>query len=60
MNRHVARAVLLAAAVAVLMLLASGPGTRLGLWDFRVGFYLLRYGAYVGGAAAVLALILLV
>ena len=47
------------AAIAVLMLLASGPGTRAGLWDFRVGFYLLRYGAYVGGAAAVAALLLL-
>jgi hypothetical protein len=47
------------AAVAVLMLLASGPGTRLGLWDFRTGFWLLRYGAYVGAGAAVFAILLL-
>ena len=47
------------AMIAVLMLLASGPGTRLGLWDFRTGFWLLRYGAYVGAGAAVFALLLL-
>ena len=52
-----APAALLIAFVAVLMLLASGPGTRLGAWDFRTGFWLLRYGAWVGGAAAVLAIV---
>ena len=35
-------------------LLASGPGTRLGLWDWRTGLGLLRYAAYLGiGAGAV-------
>lgn len=38
-----------------LALLAGGPGTRLGLWDFRFGFLLMRYAAYVGIAALVLA-----
>lgn len=47
------------AMIAVLMLLASGPGTRLELWDFRTGFWLLRYGAYVGAGAAVFAIFLL-
>lgn len=58
-SRLAAPAALLIALVAVLMLLASGPGTRLGLWDFRTGFWLLRYGAYVGGAAGAVALIFL-
>lgn len=34
--------------VAVALLAAAGPGTRLGLWDFRFGFQLLRWGAYLG------------
>jgi len=39
---------------AVATLLASGPGTRLGLWDWRTGLGLLRYAAYLGiGACAV-------
>ena len=28
--------------LAALLLLVAGPGTRLGLWDFRAGFGLLR------------------
>ena len=59
MNRLAASAALLVGLVAALMLLASGPGTRLGLWDFRIGFQVLRYGAYLGGAAAALAVVLL-
>ena len=45
------------AIVAVLLLLVAGPGTRLGLWDFRFGFTLLRYGAILGAVAAVVALV---
>jgi hypothetical protein len=59
-SRFSTPAVLAIASIAVFMLLASGPGTRAELWDFRTGFYLLRYGAWVGGAAAVLALLFLV
>lgn len=40
-------------------LLASGPGTRLGLWDWRTGLGLLRYAAYLGIAAAVVSAALL-
>lgn len=58
-NKGARRAVLGIAAIAVLMLLASGPGTRLELWDFRTGFWLLRYGAYAGAGAAVFAVFLL-
>jgi len=39
------------------LVLLSGPGTRLGLWEFSTGFVLLRWGAYLGLAAAGLGLI---
>ena len=45
-------AVLLAVVGAVLFA-ASGLGTRLGLWDFRMGLSMLRYAAYIGVAALV-------
>jgi uncharacterized protein (DUF1499 family) len=44
------------ALVALLMLCASGPGTRMGLWHFRTGFSLMRYAAYLGVLAALLGL----
>ena len=57
----VARAVVLAlAVVAILMVLASGPGTRLELWTWQTGIALLRYATYAGLAAGVGALLLLV
>lgn len=45
-----------AALLAVLLILVAGPGTRFGLWHFRTGFLLLRWGVYAGLLAAVLAL----
>lgn len=42
---------------ALATLLASGPGTRLGLWDWRAGLALLRYAAYLGMAAAGVSLV---
>ncbi|MFU8830916.1 MAG: DUF1499 domain-containing protein [Wenzhouxiangella sp.] len=50
----------LLAVFALLMLLAAGPGTRLGLWDFSFGFTLMRWALYVGLAAAAVALLLAV
>jgi hypothetical protein len=50
------RATLAAAVIAALLLLLAGPGVRLGMWSFRTGFSLLRWGAYLGLAAAALAL----
>jgi uncharacterized protein (DUF1499 family) len=47
------------AAIAAIMLLASGVGTRLSLWDFRTGFGVLRWAAFVGLAAAVCAVVML-
>lgn len=46
--------------LAILMVVLAGPGTRFGLWNFRIGLTVLRYSAYVGAAAVVLALIALV
>jgi len=41
----------------LIALFMSGAGTRLGLWVFGTGFSILRWSAYVGAAAAVLALV---
>lgn len=46
-----------AGVAAALLLLLSGPGTRLGAWTFRSGFTMLRWGAYLGIAVAVAALL---
>ena len=51
---------ILVAVAAILLLVCAGPGTRLGLWHFRTGFTLLRWGAYLGIGGAILALIALV
>jgi uncharacterized protein (DUF1499 family) len=42
-----------------LAIVASGFGARFGLWDFRAGFAILRYGTYLGLAVAAVALIAL-
>jgi uncharacterized protein (DUF1499 family) len=44
---------------ALVLLLASGPGSRLEWWEFRTGFALMRWAVYLGLGAAVLALLLL-
>jgi uncharacterized protein (DUF1499 family) len=54
---RIARVTLVAAAIAALLLLGAGWGVRLGAWDFRTGFSLLRWGAYLGLVAAIAALI---
>lgn len=38
-------------------LLFSGPGARLGLWDFRLAFALMQYAAYGGIAAMAISLL---
>jgi uncharacterized protein (DUF1499 family) len=47
------------ATLAAILLLAAGPTVRIGLWDFRTGFQMLRWAAYLGIAGAVIALIAL-
>lgn len=39
------------------VLVAAGFGARFGMWDFRLGFQLVRWSLYTGIAAVVLALI---
>jgi len=61
----IARALVMAVAVAAFtMLIASGPGTRLGLWHWETGLALMKWATYTGlvaGAGAlVLVLLLLV
>jgi len=56
----ISRLPLLVALIALLMLLAAGPGTRLGLWEYGTGFLLMRWAFFAGAAAAVLALVFLV
>ena len=56
----ISRLPLLVALIALLMLLAAGPGTRLGLWEYGTGFLLMRWAFFAGAAAAVLALLFLV
>jgi uncharacterized protein (DUF1499 family) len=51
---------LVAAFVAVVLLLAAGPGYRLSLWMFRTGFTILACAAWIGLGAALLALLQLV
>jgi hypothetical protein len=53
----IARLTLVAAAAAVVLLLASGPGTRLGLWSFIVAFELLKWATYIGLFAGACALV---
>lgn len=48
------------AVLSAVALVASGFGTRFGIWDFRFGFQLLRWSFYAGLAVAVLALVALV
>jgi uncharacterized protein (DUF1499 family) len=59
MSAQVRRLAPLLSGVALLLLLAAGPGTRLGLWNFRTGFVLLRWTAYLGLAGAGLGLLAL-
>lgn len=43
--------------IGLALLLIAGPGTRLGFWEFRDGFSLMRWALYLGGASVVLGII---
>lgn len=60
MNARIAMAGAGLAVGAVLMLLGAALGYRAGLVGLPTAFLLLRWGAYVGGAAAVISLLALV
>jgi uncharacterized protein (DUF1499 family) len=58
---RIARLLAMAFAVAAFtMLLASGPGTRLGLWPWQTAFSLLKWATYTGMCAGAAALILVI
>lgn len=44
------------AVISLLMILVAGPGHQLEWWDFRTGFTILRWGAYIGIAALMVSL----
>jgi uncharacterized protein (DUF1499 family) len=52
----VALAGLMLALLAALLLLFSGPGTRMGVWHFRTAFKMMGWAAYAGGAAALVSI----
>ena len=55
------RAIVFAAALlALLLVIFAGPGTKYGWWNYRIGLYMLQFGAYIGLAAAVAAVVLIV
>jgi len=57
-----ARALVMAVCVAAfVMLVASGPGTRMGLWQWQTGISLVSWAAWTGmiGSAAALVLVLM-
>ena len=56
--KSLSRIPILIAALAALMLLVAGPGTRLGIWEFGFGFTLMRWALYFGMAAAILGVVL--
>jgi uncharacterized protein (DUF1499 family) len=51
--------VMFAAVAALVMLVASGPGTKAGWWDWRIGLTMYQLAAYIGLGAAAVALALL-
>ena len=57
--RSVRLVALAAAAVALGLLVVSGPGTRLGLWPWQTGLGMLRWAAYAGMATAAVGVIVL-
>jgi uncharacterized protein (DUF1499 family) len=59
-GRVIAIVAIVFSAAALLVLLAAGPGVRVGWWDFRTGLGLLRWVAYGGLAGAALGLLGLV
>ncbi|AGA34046.1 hypothetical protein TVNIR_2403 [Thioalkalivibrio nitratireducens DSM 14787] len=52
-----ARVAFLIALLAALLLLVSGPGTRLSLWEFSTGFLLMRWSVHLGLAALALVVV---
>jgi uncharacterized protein (DUF1499 family) len=57
-HRPILSSVALALALLAIVLVGiGGPGTRFGWWTFRTGFQLMKYGAYAGVAAIIVAIV---
>lgn len=56
---RISRLPVLVAILALVLLLVSGPGTRLDFWHFRTGFTLMTWATFLGLGAAALAILLL-
>ena len=56
---RLARIPIVLASVALLLVLVSGPGTRLGLWHFRTGFTLMTWATFLALGALALGMFLL-
>lgn len=51
---------LVAAAIALLMVCFAGPGTKMGFWSWQLGLGMVKWAFYLGAAAAISALALIV
>ena len=60
MNQLLARIELVAAIVAALVIAGSGPGYRFGWWPLSTAFTLMRWGAWIAIAIAVVAIVHLI
>lgn len=56
--RHPRTITMLLAIIALTMVVAAGPGIKYGWWPLETGFRVLKWGTYVGFAAAAAAAIL--
>lgn len=57
--RYLVQISLLVVAAGAIALLVAGPGTRLGVWDLRTGFLLLRWAAYAAAVGTLLTVVAL-
>lgn len=58
MATNLKRLAMAVALIAAVLLLISGPGARLGAWEFGTGFLLMRIAFFAGLGAAALSLLL--
>lgn len=60
MNQRLARIELIAAFVVALVIAVSGPGYRFGWWPLPTAFMMMRWGAWIAIALAVVAIVHLI
>src|SRR6185436_15747334 len=56
-GRLLATVALVVSAIALVLVLVAGPGTRLGFWSFRTGLGLLRWVAFTAFAGLALSVV---